>query len=331
LTPRLLAANRRNAKKSTGPRTRAGKARSRWSALKHGRYLQPHAETLRHLDEDPREYAHLLRETLQSYPPANPLQRMLVEDVARLRWERLRIQRAKEAKLAKRLQEWEHEQRRGLAELDQESSNISQAEVLESGLRRAKDSPAKFRELMQFLEVLEGIVARGDLTRENRELLFGIWGKNPTMRGAQIISLFERFRKRGGAPVEDNVEMSGEEEASTPRDAEAGGEAETEGQENAGEDWAEREERGVYAGLKMALAEEFRDVVEEYQLYLAEHADRSRTARDACLAPCEDGEWSLLLRWESLIDREMERKIKLYLLMRRRARRTKGEEIKRKN
>jgi hypothetical protein len=37
LTPAALAARRANAQKSTGPRTAAGKARSRLNALKHGR------------------------------------------------------------------------------------------------------------------------------------------------------------------------------------------------------------------------------------------------------------------------------------------------------
>ena len=85
------------------------------------------------------------------------------------------------------------------------------------------------------------------------------------------------------------------------------------------------------------MAERFRDVMEEYQLYLAEQADRSRAARNpdrsaraACLARCKDGEWSVLLRWEILIDREIERKMMLYLLMRRRDRRTTGEENTRK-
>jgi hypothetical protein len=35
-TPRQIEANRRNAQKSTGPRTEAGRARSRLNALKHG-------------------------------------------------------------------------------------------------------------------------------------------------------------------------------------------------------------------------------------------------------------------------------------------------------
>jgi hypothetical protein len=41
-TPALLAANRRNAQKSTGPRTRSGKAWSRLNPLKEGRQSREH-------------------------------------------------------------------------------------------------------------------------------------------------------------------------------------------------------------------------------------------------------------------------------------------------
>ena len=41
LTPRLLAAARRNAQHSTGPRTAAAKQNSKLNALKHGRYALP--------------------------------------------------------------------------------------------------------------------------------------------------------------------------------------------------------------------------------------------------------------------------------------------------
>ena len=41
LTPRSLAARRANALKSTGPRTRCGKARVSFNALKHGHSIGP--------------------------------------------------------------------------------------------------------------------------------------------------------------------------------------------------------------------------------------------------------------------------------------------------
>ena len=50
---RQIAANRRNARKSTGPRTSAGKLRSRSNALKHGLT----AETVITVFENPKDYA----------------------------------------------------------------------------------------------------------------------------------------------------------------------------------------------------------------------------------------------------------------------------------
>jgi hypothetical protein len=46
LTPARLAALRANAKKSTGPRTRRGKARSALNGLRHGRYSRRLPELL---------------------------------------------------------------------------------------------------------------------------------------------------------------------------------------------------------------------------------------------------------------------------------------------
>jgi hypothetical protein len=49
LTPALLEANRRNAQKSTGPRTGPGKARSRWNGLRKGRRSPFYRELLQAL------------------------------------------------------------------------------------------------------------------------------------------------------------------------------------------------------------------------------------------------------------------------------------------
>ena len=49
LTPALLEANRRNAQKSTGPRTGRGKARSRWNGLRKGRRSPFYRELLQAL------------------------------------------------------------------------------------------------------------------------------------------------------------------------------------------------------------------------------------------------------------------------------------------
>jgi hypothetical protein len=56
-TPKLLAAKRQNARLSTGPRTAAGKQKSKMNALKHGLYAarENHQQTMLALGEDPHE------------------------------------------------------------------------------------------------------------------------------------------------------------------------------------------------------------------------------------------------------------------------------------
>ena len=61
LTPALLAAARRNAQHSTGPRSAAGKQNSKLNGLKHGRYARPENLRLARLSgmalgEDPEEF-----------------------------------------------------------------------------------------------------------------------------------------------------------------------------------------------------------------------------------------------------------------------------------
>jgi hypothetical protein len=54
----LLAAARRNAQHSTGPRTAAAKQNSKLNALKHGRYALPEnrRQAMLALGEDPEEF-----------------------------------------------------------------------------------------------------------------------------------------------------------------------------------------------------------------------------------------------------------------------------------
>jgi hypothetical protein len=53
LTPARLEANRRNARKSTGPRTARGKAQSRMNSLRSGSYSPSYRKLLRALLEAP--------------------------------------------------------------------------------------------------------------------------------------------------------------------------------------------------------------------------------------------------------------------------------------
>src|SRR3954447_10341148 len=77
-TAKQIEANRRNAQKSTGPKTEDGKQRTRLNALKHG--LGAIHVPLPH--EDPNEYTYILTGLMETYQPANAQEQMLVHNIA---------------------------------------------------------------------------------------------------------------------------------------------------------------------------------------------------------------------------------------------------------
>ena len=99
VTPKMIAANRRNSLKSTGPRTRPGKRRASLNSLKHGAYARPDPqwrEAMQKLGEDPGEYERLRQELMAAWQPSNSIEGMLVGDLADLYWikRRTRLTRA---------------------------------------------------------------------------------------------------------------------------------------------------------------------------------------------------------------------------------------------
>ena len=82
-----VAANRRNGARSTGPRTKPGKARSRRNALKHGLS----AEQVVMLGEDPAAFEALRDDLYAHYQPADPVAINLVEQVAACLWRLRRV------------------------------------------------------------------------------------------------------------------------------------------------------------------------------------------------------------------------------------------------
>ena len=89
-------ANRRNAARSTGPRTLSGKARSRLNAVTHGLT----AETLILPGEDPRAFQRRLENWTAELAPANPFEQDLVRQVVTLSWRLDRADRVQDALIA---------------------------------------------------------------------------------------------------------------------------------------------------------------------------------------------------------------------------------------
>ncbi len=88
-TRKQIEANRRNSRRSTGPRTRAGKAESKKNAMKHGLL----AEEVVVLGEDPVEFSGVFENLVNEFQPQGPLERQLVERVTACMWRLRRLYR----------------------------------------------------------------------------------------------------------------------------------------------------------------------------------------------------------------------------------------------
>ena len=107
-----INANKRNAQRSTGPKTEAGKARAKLNALKDG----SHAKTVRRVlpQENAIELDQRINKWISDLNPRNDAERELVVQAAELAWTIDRTKRCETARMAKRVRQ-AHAQGRGRA------------------------------------------------------------------------------------------------------------------------------------------------------------------------------------------------------------------------
>lgn len=86
-----IAANRRNARRSTGPRTPAGKAAVRHNALKHGILARETIITHGDHPENQADLEQLLADLHDDCRPEGPLEELLVQQIAVCYWRLRRI------------------------------------------------------------------------------------------------------------------------------------------------------------------------------------------------------------------------------------------------
>jgi hypothetical protein len=86
LSEEKIEANRRNARLSTGPRTEAGKNRSRHNAIKHGIFSRDVLQSEGFGKEDTKEFADLLTGLLEDCKPIGVQEEILVQRIALCLW-----------------------------------------------------------------------------------------------------------------------------------------------------------------------------------------------------------------------------------------------------
>jgi hypothetical protein len=306
LSEKQLAAQRERARKSTGPRSWAGKQRASLNALKDGLHARAVWASMRALDEDPREFVSLRDALLESFRPANAAQMLLVEDLALLRWKKRRNQRAQDGLLRQNLEKLEMERLRRNLELEQEGCEAPHAEVLAKGLVRVPDSAPKFKQLFCHLDLLRQRAESGDFSDDAFPLLVAVYGREPNMRGTAAFNNVQELAKYRTEFVQSiAARLAAEREAGPP----AGAEEEA---PPASED--EIMVEAHLLDLRRGLLEESCAATERYALYLREQVEMTPWLRQACLAPGQ-AEWRMLLRQDNAIERQIERKTRLLMGM----------------
>jgi hypothetical protein len=88
-----LAANRRNAKHSTGPKTPEGKASSSKNATTHGLLARDTVATFKGCEENQQDFLDTLERNREEFSPESGTEEFLVEEITILRWKLRRINR----------------------------------------------------------------------------------------------------------------------------------------------------------------------------------------------------------------------------------------------
>jgi hypothetical protein len=335
LSPDLLAATRQNSTHSTGPRSAAGKDKTKLNALKHGAYAAPenHYAGMLALGEDPEQFEFLKLELMTTYGPGDALWKKQIEDLAKLYWRRQRLERMQTGVMRRALQEVEERQHRRAQEMANATFEPSRREMLEVSLPESTDPGVRARQILSYLALigaevrqasgLAPIPLRVKEGQSNGEtppsppprsgsalppVLENLYRGGMGWRVARICRLLHQFCESNETgeqviPAEAGIHPAG----ADPRSP-ACAEDELRGGDGSGE--AQGQE------LLRLLDEEIAAVQEEFQY--AEKANQEKVAieRDACLAPAGET-WAMMLRQEAALDRSIDRKVRIVMNLRK--------------
>jgi hypothetical protein len=203
-----IAANRRNAQKSTGPRTEAGKAVARYNALTHG--LSAELAVLP--GESAAEFAALQNEIFAQLSPQNALQAQIVADLVGVQWRLRRIPRWLAALAA------HHMLQNELLDFDLDAVRAAKARVTE---RLKKQCPDRSTEDIHALLKLGERLIQDGLTHHEKILRYE---RALRREGEFLLKQLENMNRDEAATVDhDPLELDGDDVH--PEDAVGDGEA----------------------------------------------------------------------------------------------------------
>jgi hypothetical protein len=200
-TEAVLAANRANSLKSTGPVTDAGKAYVRMNALKHGIWAKGSRYVFETLGENRHHWFDLRTQIFQRLQPGDMLERQLAEAIAENRWRRLRVRRAEDTMLVAQRLQFEHDYARKLAGEGRSPESVGEAVTAQKdGLVSLPDSDEKFSLILQCLRGARQAVESEGFEEQGWKRLEAVYGPNPGLAGAALLTNYRECQKPGSDP-----------------------------------------------------------------------------------------------------------------------------------
>jgi hypothetical protein len=303
-----LEGNRRNARRSTGPRTAAGKAASRMNAVKHGILSGMVVVRGLRIQEHEEEYEALRKRCMDSLAPEGPVEEMLVERIVTAQWRLRRAVLAETGEIA--------------LSVDGGLRRREDRQPLPLGIfgNPLRDAAAQMEKTTQGLEYLSAVLKSvrrdverdGELTAATCESVRKWFMNQPNA----ITRELEGFRERMAADA-STVALRAMADTSAVAEAMADGMADTEGLSE--EELKSNYQRGVLMFIDEKL-EEYAKLSEQRE----EREDKDEWARQAADVLPSAKVLDKILRYEGALERQMYRAL---LQLERLQRRREGENV----
>jgi hypothetical protein len=172
-----LDANRRNAQKSTGPKTPQGLAVSKMNAFKHGILSKEAVVRGRCIKEDDSEFAALHQRLWEDLMPVGLLEEMLVEQIVTTHWRLRRALKAESGEIALNVDEgqWTRYTRNPGLDMDAWLAHDDASFAMHESVQGIKYLEKRLK------EVREAMTREGELSEATMRTLLTYFGGKPNL------------------------------------------------------------------------------------------------------------------------------------------------------
>ena len=192
-----LEINRRNSRRSTGPRTIDGKARSRWNARTHGILSRETVISSGEAKEDANEFRRISERFWEDLCPVGVLEEVLVEEIVTSYWRLRRVRRAENGAIRAAAEASVSREEQDRLERERELLEDDDVPIVERG----RDLLGVESQLAAIDEARSAFDDKGFLTlRRDRARASGYWLPRRTHREAAT----EAIRRQRRRPVVSN-------------------------------------------------------------------------------------------------------------------------------